>query len=493
MPVDTSIYNGFLAQPKSALDYQNEFMGAEAQRQKIQQNAFSLQGAQASLADAQRVRDEQSGIRSALASLPPTSTPDDQVKALRALGTPTALTTADTLATSYGNQQVSAATAKEKTSIAGKNDNETAIAKHQQHLQALAAVQTPEDAVQWALDGVKSGALPAEGLPQALQKIGAAAQAPGGLDQWKQQTAQTGQTIQQQLEMTTAKPTEVRLGNVVKMIDTNPHSPTYGKEVVAPQAIGVSPDTVATQAGENSRSAAGIKKDLAVAGLNPDGGVNGNQEAMAQLIAAGKAPAPSGMAAARPGVGALMARVSQINPDYDATTYNAKNAAAKGFTSGQQGNALRSISTASEHLSQLDKLGDALENGKYPLVNTIGNAYGIQTGQAPAQVFNAVKGVVAQEVVKAIVAGGGSAGERDEAAKAFSNASSPAQLKQTIQAYRTVMQAQKSNLLDQRRAAGLPDSTLPAYVAPGGSAAGGAPAGIDPNAIAAELAKRGVK
>lgn len=488
MPVDAGIYNAFMAPPKSALEYQNEFLGAQAQRQKIQQNAIGLQGAQASLADAQRVRDEQSGIRSALASLPPTSTPDDQVKALRALGTPTALTTADTLATSYGNQLKATAGAAKDNADAGKITQDTLIAKHQQHLQALATVQTPEDAVQWALDGVKSGALPADGLPQALQKIGAAAQAPGGLNQWKQQTAQAGQTIQQQMEMATPKPTEVRLGNVVKMIDTNPHSPTYGKEVVAPQQIGVSPDTVANNATSRANNAANIGKDLAVAGLNPDGGVNANQEAMAQLIAAGKAPAPSGMAAARPGVGALMARVSQINPDYDATTYNAKNAAAKGFTSGQQGNALRSISTASEHLSQLDKLGDALENGQYPLVNSIGNAYGIQTGQAPAQVFNAVKGVVAQEVVKAIVAGGGSAGERDEAAKAFSNASSPAQLKQTIQAYRTVMQAQKSNLLDQRRAAGLSDATLPAYAAPGG-----APAGIDPSAIQAELAKRGVK
>lgn len=248
MPVDTSIYNAFLQPQKSAIDYQNEYLGAQSQRQKIQQNAIGLQGAQASLADAQRVRDEQSGIRNALAALPATATPDDQVKALRSLGTPTALTQADTLATSYGKQQVDAATAREKTSIGAKNDNETAVSKHNQRLQALATVQSPEDAVQWALDGVKSGDIPAESLPIVLQKIGAAAQQPGGLERWLQRLAQAGQTVQQQREQSAPKPTEVRLGNVVKIIDTNGYSPTYGKEVTPALPIGESPDTAATNA-----------------------------------------------------------------------------------------------------------------------------------------------------------------------------------------------------------------------------------------------------
>jgi hypothetical protein len=45
---------------------------------------------------------------------------------------------------------------------------------------------------------------------------------------------------------TAAKPTEVRLGNVVKLIDMNPNSLTYGKEVIPQQNMGVTPDAAST-------------------------------------------------------------------------------------------------------------------------------------------------------------------------------------------------------------------------------------------------------
>jgi hypothetical protein len=158
-----------------------------------------------------------------------------------------------------------------------------------------------------------------------------------------------------------------------------------------------------------------------------------------------------------------MRRVMEINPNYDATTYAAKLKGAKDFATGQQGNALRSVETANAHLDQMGELVDALNNGNIPIVNRIANAYQQQTGNPAPTNFEAVKNIIGQEVVKAIVAGGGSAGERDEAAKAFSAANSPTQLKQAIQHYRMVMGAQQANLLAQRRAAGLPDSTLPNY------------------------------
>ena len=45
---------------------------------------------------------------------------------------------------------------------------------------------------------------------------------------------------------TAAKPTEVRLGNVVKLIDMNPNSLTYGKEVIPEQKMGVTPGEAST-------------------------------------------------------------------------------------------------------------------------------------------------------------------------------------------------------------------------------------------------------
>jgi hypothetical protein len=225
-----------------------------------------------------------------------------------------------------------------------------------------------------------------------------------------------------------------------------------------------------------------IKKDYVVAGLNPDGTPSGEIETTAQAIAKGQLPPPSGMALMNPKNQRVLARVMEINPDYDYTTVAAKKKAAADFASGPLGNALRSVSTANDHLDQLGELVDALGNGNTQIINKAKNAYLTATGNPAPTNFDAIKNIVGQEVVKAIVAGGGSMTEREEAAKTFSTASSPAQLKGAIQHYRMVMGAQADNLMEQRRAAGLPDSTLPNYkkgsaAAPSSPAQNGLPAG----------------
>jgi hypothetical protein len=159
----------------------------------------------------------------------------------------------------------------------------------------------------------------------------------------------------------------------------------------------------------------------------------------------------------------VLGRVMEINPQYDYTEVAAKKSAATSFGTGQLGNALRSVSTANAHLDQMNELVDALGNGNTQVINKVNNWYQTQTGNPAPTNFNAIKNVVGQEVVKAIVAGGGGVGEREEAAKAFSTANSPDQLKEAIQHYRMVMGAQADNLLAQRDAAGLSRSTLPNY------------------------------
>jgi hypothetical protein len=218
-----------------------------------------------------------------------------------------------------------------------------------------------------------------------------------------------------------------------------------------------------------------IKKDLTVAGLNPDGTVSQNTEALAQSIAKGDVAPLSGFALARPAGQQVMARVMQINPQYDATTYGAKVAAAKAFTSGKEAQLLRSIGTANKHLTMLDGLVDSLDNGDIQAFNRGAQFFKEQTGQTAPTNFDAVKDIVGQEVVKSIVAGGGSMQERSDAAASISKAKSPQQLKGVIANYRTVMGAQRESLLQQRRAAGLPDSTIPDYTdqsAPAGTPPG---------------------
>jgi hypothetical protein len=237
-----------------------------------------------------------------------------------------------------------------------------------------------------------------------------------------------------------------------------------------------------TIAGENMRS-----------GVVAGGGMDENSERTARAIASGQLPAPTGMALLNPKNQRILGRVMEINPEYDATSVDAKKKAARDFTSGNQGNAMRSFAVAGQHLDQLGTLVDALDNGNIQLVNKLGNAYSQQTGSPAVTNFEAAKDVVSKEVIKAIVgSGSGGVAERAELAHLMENAKSPAQLKGVISQYRSLMAAQHDALLQQRDAAGLPRSTLPKYT----DANGSAPAGglnIDQGAIAAELARRGVK
>lgn len=223
-------------------------------------------------------------------------------------------------------------------------------------------------------------------------------------------------------------------------------------------------NNAATNATSRANNAATIAKDYAVAGMNKDGTSSADVENTARAIASGQLPPPSGMALTNPKNQRILSRVMEINPDYDYTTVSAKKKAAADFTSGQQGNAMRSFAVATDHLGQLNGLIDALDNGSSQLINKAKNAYQSQTGQTAPTNFDAAKGVISKEVINAIVAGGSSGvDERKELESQLSNAKSPAQLKGVIDQWTGLMQAKQNALLQQRRAAGLSDSTLPKY------------------------------
>ncbi len=160
---------------------------------------------------------------------------------------------------------------------------------------------------------------------------------------------------------------------------------------------------------------------------------------------------------------AVIQRVREKYPEWDETTFNAKDKAGRDFTTGKQGDMLRSFATAGEHLDQLGSLVTAMDNGNTVLFNRVANTWAAQTGQPAPTNFDAAKDIVAKEVMKAIIAGGGGQAEREELAKQLSNAKSLQQLSGVIEQYRGLMSAQYENLMKQRDAAGLPASTLPKY------------------------------
>lgn len=124
----------------------------------------------------------------------------------------------------------------------------------------------------------------------------------------------------------------------------------------------------------------------------------------------------------------------------------AQSKAVKDFSTGTQGRQVNSFNTAIDHLATMDKLADALANGDVKLVNSIGNTVTRWTGGAAPTNFEAAKQIVSAEVIKTIVANGGSMAERQEASDKFSNANSPAQLKGVIKTYKHLLGGQLNSL-----------------------------------------------
>ncbi len=469
--VDTSIYSAFLQPPKTVADY-------TAQADARDANRLQLLLQQGAAADQMVARDRQRNLLRLMQGLPGTATDEDRINALRGGAY---FNEADQLQKGIlDRQKTNADVGKIGAETAGMTQKQ-AIDLHNQHLQALSSVTDVPGMQQWLSDGVKNGTLSMQNATALSSQLAAD---PTQLKPAIQRLQGMGVDLAKQLEMRTAKPTEVRAGDRVEFLDTNPNSPTYGQKVTPAVKVGVSPDTVANNATSRANNAANIIKDLQVAGMQPGGGLDDNSERTAQAIASGQLPAPTGMALLNPKNQRILGRVMEINPEYDSTTVDAKKKAARDFTSGPLGNAMRSFNVAGQHLDQLGELVDALGNGNTQLVNKLGNAFREQTGNAAPTNFDAAKDVVSKEVVKAIVAGGGGVAERQELSELMSKAKSPAQLKGVIAQYRGLMAAQHDALLQQRRAAGLPDSTLPNYAEPsGGGKPSAKPAPIAPGSV----------
>lgn len=288
-------------------------------------------------------------------------------------------------------------------------------------------------------------------VDQAVARIPDPATDPQGFAAWKRGSQLGAEKL---VEITKPQVGSRDLGDHVETTLTDP---TTGKVTVTGQAKkGQTPDNAATNATtrrgqdlQDKRAGESNKTQLLVSGMNPDGTPAGDVEAMAQGIASGKLAPLSGFALARPRGQAIMARVMEIKPEYDAGDYQAKNQALRGFSTGKEGTALRSFNVAIDHLETLGQMADALNNGDTRVLNTVANAWAKQTGAAAPTNFQAVKEIVAKEVVKAIVAGGGGVAEREEISNLMDKANSPAQLKGVIDHFSELMSAQKAGLLDQ--------------------------------------------
>lgn len=239
----------------------------------------------------------------------------------------------------------------------------------------------------------------------------------------------------------TSKFEKVDTGGSVQFVDTNPNTnPNIGATNIQKTAT----------PGEKMTDARARELNGILEGHKPVD-ISGTAEAIANY----DVPLPPRPANMRNPLAAqrwdeLFAAVKAKNPNYSVQDYAVSQKALKDFSTGQQGNSVRSFSVAISHLDTLQNLANALKNGDAQLINRLSNAWKEQTGQAAPTNFETAKQIVADEVVKAIVgSGSGALGDRESAAATIKRASSPEQLSGSISTYKELMNGQLKGLRRQ--------------------------------------------
>lgn len=453
---DISIFSGLLQPPKSVAQYDQE--AATTQGLQLQNRGRDLQNQTAgmNLQTAQRGVQRADQLLALSKNMPQGASDLDRLTALRNAGF---YDEADKLDTSVQNRTKTQAIAAKDNADAANTTQKTAEAKKAALLRAVPTFNSSDDVKQFLAKGVAGGHITLEDGQQMISRVPDSTANMQGFKDWQLGTLRSLMAPDKQMEYTA--PTANTVANNQTSVANN--AATNAAHI---QGAGIS----AGVSRANNRDT--IAKDYKVAGIDPqtgnfvgagpDGG--GGMAGMVDALGSYKLDPSQAFSRMAPAMKAnVIAAVQQKYPDYDPTTYSAKTKASRDFSTGSQGNAMRSFAVAGQHLDQLGSLVDALDNGNLQIVNRIGNAYATQTGSPAPTNFDAAKDVVGKEVVKAIVAGGGGVAERQELSNLMSQAKSPAQLKGVISQYRNLMAAQHDALLTQRRAAGLPDSTMPSY------------------------------
>jgi len=137
----------------------------------------------------------------------------------------------------------------------------------------------------------------------------------------------------------------------------------------------------------------------------------------------------------------ILARVREINPEYNEATYKDRDLAYRQYAnpSGAGGKQIIAFNTVADHLNSIEELSKALENGDTQSVNRISNYLETQFGVPNVTNFNAAKQFVSGEVVKAITGTAGALKDREEAQRVLDAAQSPEQLQEAIDTTRKLI------------------------------------------------------
>lgn len=167
----------------------------------------------------------------------------------------------------------------------------------------------------------------------------------------------------------------------------------------------------------------------------------------AQNIANGNIPPLTG-----PNSSKIMNEVIAINPDFKSGDYGLQTSAVKAFNQGKQGDKVRSLNVVIEHFNTLEKAADALQSGDVRAINAVSQFIQTQTGKPAPTSFNAVKEILADEIVASVVPGVGALADRQAIKRTILASSSPEQLKGIVANYKELIGGQLNGLETQYKA-----------------------------------------
>lgn len=127
-------------------------------------------------------------------------------------------------------------------------------------------------------------------------------------------------------------------------------------------------------------------------------------------------------------------------------TRASEQATLRDFNAGLSARRVTANNTALNHLETMDRLVNDLDSTDTRIVNRAATLFAKETGAPAPTNFDAAKQIVAAEVIKAVVQNGGGVTERQDAARAFSTANSPEQLREVINTYRELLGGQLQTL-----------------------------------------------
>lgn len=207
----------------------------------------------------------------------------------------------------------------------------------------------------------------------------------------------------------------------------------FGQPIIYSKTTG----QIATPSGTGTVAANGVLGDQTKTGADYLSTLPQEVQSTVKAIGDGRMAPISGYALARgPGL-AIMNAVNKYNPDFDATEMPTRAKARADFINGADGKALTAIDTGINHMETLKSIIPALKNHDEQTINSIGQRISQEFGGTAPTNFDAVKEVLATEIVKAMNSSGnaGALGDRNEIRANLARYESPDQLYGVLDRY----------------------------------------------------------